>query len=106
MQVKSLNELVLEMIHNCNKFSTPRIQNSRNAKRYTNTMDFVYGLLNYHQDNTFEDLQNAMDYVRWSSSCIEPTSKYERKYFDLAIEHCQDIVDSVDLRFVSGYEKQ
>jgi len=92
------------MIQSVKKYTVARIPNTHNARRYSDTMDFISGFLFYYVTN-FENVQEQMNYLVYTQELINYGTKYEKEYFNLAITQCSDIVESVNKRFVTGYYK-
>jgi hypothetical protein len=101
MGEKSLRELTLELIRSTHSFVDADLRHSsrRNAEKYEDAMNFIAS--SFYLIETFDEmhdiflnLQAAFDFCGVD------------KYTWLAVEHCEDIFNSMNLRFVSGYEKQ
>jgi hypothetical protein len=94
---KSNRELTLEMILSLKEYVYYRIPNKKNAEKYADTIDFIYSLL--HNCASFEEQIEKIDWLYSMHGYINSGTKYEKEYFIKALDHCWDIVQSVNRRF-------
>ncbi len=101
MKILSLRELTLELIQSTRKFVVNDLKHSsnRNALKYEEAMIFLKSQIAMGKD--FDEMWAKLDET---ADCFHFCGANKQAW--LAIEHCEDIFNSMNLRFLNGFEKR
>ncbi len=100
MAIISHSRLVKEMIYSHSQYVSQRIENERNKLTYLSTLAYIQDSLLFYSFTSFCSLRNHFNRFKENTYLLTANlSKKDKEYFDLAVEHCSDIIESIERRF-------